>query len=351
VPTLRVADIDIYYEIEGEGEPLLFIHGLGSSTRDWQRQTAAFRLDYRVITFDLRGHGNSDKPPGPYSIPLFAADTVALMRALDIDSAHVVGMSLGGMIAFQLAVSAPDLVRSLVIVNAAPEFFLGTFPDNLWLLQRQTMVRAMGMRRFGDVLSRQLFPKLGQRLLRREMVERFAQNDPRAYLAALRAGTEGWSVAAHLQDLKCPTLVIAASRDYTPVELKAAYVAKIPNAELVVIRNSRHATPTDQPTAFNKAVRTFLAARREGSHDATDQPPTFWFPVKKYGWGWGLPVRWQGWLVFVGYCALLFAGVQERQVLSDSYGLALYVALLTAVLVGVVAAKGERPIAWRWGRK
>ena len=79
--------------------------------------------------------------------------------------------------------------------------------------------------------------------------------------------------------------------------------------------------------------------------------PTFWFPAKRYGWGWGLPVRWQGWLVFVGYLGLVYAGIAYFRPRQAALSFLLYVAVLTAVLIVIVALKGERPVRWRWGRQ
>jgi hypothetical protein len=79
--------------------------------------------------------------------------------------------------------------------------------------------------------------------------------------------------------------------------------------------------------------------------------PSFWFPVKRYGWGWGLPVRWQGWVVFALYALLLYAGIYYLEPRRDIVGLLIYLAALTALLVVVVVAKGERPVGWRWGNK
>ena len=110
MPKVHVNDIALYYEIAGQGQPVLLIHGLGSSTRDWEYQTTAFSTHYRVVALDVRGHGQSDKPPGPYSIPLFTSDTAELMRSLELGPSHIVGISMGGMIAFQLAIDTPDLV-------------------------------------------------------------------------------------------------------------------------------------------------------------------------------------------------------------------------------------------------
>jgi hypothetical protein len=79
--------------------------------------------------------------------------------------------------------------------------------------------------------------------------------------------------------------------------------------------------------------------------------PTFWFPVKRYGWGWGLPVRWQGWVVFIAYLALLYGGIAYFKPQRDVVGLSVYILALTAGLVVVVALKGERPVGWRWGKR
>jgi len=258
VPKIRSRDIDLYYETIGQGQPILFIHGLGSSTRDWELQVAFFSNQYRTVTCDVRGHGKSGKPPGPYSIPQFAADMAGLIQALGIAPTHVVGISLGGMIALQLAVDAPDLVRSLVIVNAAPEFVVRTFQDRLQVWQRQLIVRLLGMRRMAEVLSKRLFPKPEQADLRQVFVDRWAENDPRAYREAMQA-IVGWSVTDRLSTVSCPTLVIAADQDYTPVAVKEAYVAQMPRAELVVIEDSRHATPVERPDQFNETVAAFLS--------------------------------------------------------------------------------------------
>lgn len=110
----------------------------------------------------------------------------------------------------------------------------------------------------GQVLSKRLFPKPEHEELRRVFVERWAENDRRAYSDAMRA-IVGWSVSDRLGDIRSPTLVITADEDYAPVSLKEAYVAKIPQAELVVIADSRHATPAERPEQFNEALMAFLS--------------------------------------------------------------------------------------------
>lgn len=257
MPRLPLPDISLYYEVAGQGDPIVFIHGLGSSARDWEYQVPFFAPRYRVVVFDVRGHGRSDKPPGPYSVPLFAQDTAALIRALEVAPAHIVGISMGGMIALQLAVDEPALVRSLVVVNSGPELVVRTLQERLQILQRFLIVRLLGMRKMGEVLSKRLFPRPEHAQLRQMFVERWAENDPRAYREAMRA-LVGWSVADRLDAIRCPTLVIASDQDYTPVSLKEAYVARIPNAELVVISDAHHAVSAERPEEFNQVLLDFL---------------------------------------------------------------------------------------------
>jgi len=108
------------------------------------------------------------------------------------------------------------------------------------------------------VLGKRLFPRPEHEELRRLFVERWAENDKRAYLDSLRA-IVGWSVTDRLGTISCPTLVVAADEDYTPVSVKEAYVAEIPQAELVIIPDSRHATPAERPEQFNEVLMAFLS--------------------------------------------------------------------------------------------
>ena len=170
---IRVGELVFYYEQLGQGEPLLLLHGLGSSTQDWQMQMEPFARQRRVIALDLRGHGRSAKPPGPYSIPMFAGDVSAFMHTLNLPPAHVVGLSLGGMIAFQLTLDTPELVRSLTIVNSVPKLVPRTLADKWPLWRRAAIVEVMGMRRMGVFLAARLFPKPEQREWREMMAARW----------------------------------------------------------------------------------------------------------------------------------------------------------------------------------
>jgi 3-oxoadipate enol-lactonase len=251
----------LYYETAGQGAPLLLLHGLGSSARDWEYQVRFFAQRYRVLIPELRGHGRSEKPPGPYSMPLFASDIADLIESLGIAPPHVVGLSLGGFVAFQLAVDYPELIRSLVVVNSAPGLPRERLRDRSQLASalvvRRLIVRLFGMRTLGRFLGRKLFPRPEQAALKRAFIERWAENNPDAYLASL-ATVSGWSVEDRLDSIACPVCVIAGEYDFIPLKVKQSCADRVPNGELIVIPASGHFTPMDNPDELNRTVMSFL---------------------------------------------------------------------------------------------
>ena len=257
MPYVQINGIKTEYDLYGEGPPLLLIHGLGSSGRDWEMQIDAFSEYFQVVVYDVRGHGKSEKPPGPYSVPLFAEDCAELLKVLGFDRVHVVGISMGGMIALQLAADYPEMVQDLVIINSGPDLVVRSIKDLILLWQRLIIVKLLGMRKMGEVLSKRLFPKPDQEDLREIFVERWAENDPRAYNLTLK-GLVGWSVVEKLSSINCPTLVVAADLDYTPLDVKTAMVEQIPNAQLAVMKDAHHAAPMEYPEQFNQILRNFL---------------------------------------------------------------------------------------------
>lgn len=247
----------LHYEDYGHGTPVLLIHGLGSSTLDWEFQIPVLSARYRVLALDVRGHGRSDKPRERYRMVDFADDVAALIEHLQLPPVHLVGISMGGMIGFQLGVDQPHLLRSLTIVNSAPEVKAHNLRERLEIAKRWLLARLLPLETLAKALGKLLFPRPEQAELRHKVEQRWPRNDKRAYLASLDA-IIGWGVRERLQRITCPTLVISADRDYTPIEHKQAYVTELPDARLQVIDNSRHATPLDQPQRFNTVLLDFL---------------------------------------------------------------------------------------------
>jgi 3-oxoadipate enol-lactonase len=260
MPVIDREGLDIYYEEFGQGRPLLLIHGLGSSSRDWELQIPEFEQHFRVIAMDLRGHGRSAKPPGPYSMRQFAGDAVQVLRAVGAVPAQVLGISLGGMVAFQLALDHPDLLDKLVIVNSVPELRPRNLADRLAFWQRLLIIRLSGMEKMGEVLAERFLPRPEQKALREIFVRRWSENDKAAYLASLKSAF-GWSIQERLDEIKAPTLVIGAEEDYFPTALKRDYTGLMPDATLIVVPDSRHALPAEKPDEFNRLVLDFLTSR------------------------------------------------------------------------------------------
>ena len=258
MPTLSLADCELHYEDHGTGEPLLLLHGLGGSGRDWAPQITRFAATHRVLVCDVCGHGKSSKPPGPYSIAGFGRHAAELLRRVASGPAHVVGLSMGGMIAFQLAVDAPELVRSLVIVNSGPELVPRNLQERWALWMRVMTVRWLGLPKMAAVLAPRLFPGPELAAERQAFVEQFVANDPVAYLAALKA-LIGWRVTDRIGGIRAPTLVVASELDYTPASRKEEYARRMPNARLVVVPDAHHALPMELPDRFDRVLASWLS--------------------------------------------------------------------------------------------
>jgi len=259
MPEAIANQTSIHYEIIGSGPPLLLLHGLGSSGRDWEKQIDRFSDDYTVITIDFRGHGQSEKPPGPYSVQVFADDVAEVLKEVDLAPVAVVGLSLGGMVGFQLAADHPELVAELVIVNALPEFELETFRQRLEIAVRKVILRFMGMRKMGEVLAGRLFTDEDMAQQRATMVERWAENDKRAYRDSFEAILDWEGVTEAMSRFEKPMLMVASDQDYITVEAKQPFVDAMPFAEMVVIENAHHAVPTERPEQFNEVLADFLS--------------------------------------------------------------------------------------------
>lgn len=244
--------------------PVVMLHGLGSRGRDWVLQIETMRDRYRVVTVDLRGHGDSAMRPGWPKITDMAADVTHLLGEINGGEYHLVGLSLGGAVALQLAVDRPELVRSLTIVNAAATLRPGLrrFPS---MLVRLLLLLTGQMDALGQWVARGLFPRVDQSELRRLAAERLAQTSRTDYLKAIVAILR-FDLRHRVHAIAAPTLILAGELDKTiPLRSKRALAGSIPCARLEVIARSGHATPLDAPERFNALLLGFLAEQAAGS--------------------------------------------------------------------------------------
>ena len=253
----------IKYELDGDAgaPPLLLINSIGSTREMWTRQMDAFRAAFRVIRYDARGHGTSSVPRGPYTLDQLGGDALAVLDHAGVSSAHVCGISLGGITAQWLALSAPRRVRGLVLANTAAR--IGTVES--WT-ERIGLVHQKGMSAVADLAMERWFtPSFRQRDPETVRVFRtMVQNcPPDGYLgccAALRDADLRDEVSA----ITAPTLLIASTADTaTPVEGLEFLRERMRTSELVTL-DSAHLSNVECAAEFTAVVLDFLKAYSEG---------------------------------------------------------------------------------------
>ncbi len=248
---IQLGDCCFHVQVEGpaQGEAVLLMHTLGSALPIWEPQAAALaRRGHRVVRMDIRGHGLTEAPEGPYTMQQLARDGLALLDALGIRHAHVGGISIGGRIALGIAALAPDRVLSLLPCDTALEFK----PESTWE-ERIASVRANGLAPAAETsLGRWVLDKslASSRGLRRLLLA----TDPVGWLGCAHA-LRDCSAAEVVGKITCPATVIVGDRDEsTPVAAAEAIVAAIPGARLVVIPEAAHIPSLEREPAFTRAV-------------------------------------------------------------------------------------------------
>ncbi len=237
--------------------PIVFLHGMGSNGRDWKYQIEHFREHSPVVTIDLRGHGNSAGHDGEFSIPQFRDDVVYTLDHLGIQQAHLVGLSLGGAVAADVGLEYPGRVASLTLVNAPMELKPHSLKDFVMGVQRLSMALFCSRAYLAKVMGAKLFPKPEQESLRQSLADSFEELHRWAYIRTLFSLAR-LNLRDRLEELRMPTLVISGDRDYWPVAEKQADAQRIPQGSFVLIEDSGHATPADQPARFNDQLANFL---------------------------------------------------------------------------------------------
>ncbi|MGH7305989.1 MAG: alpha/beta fold hydrolase [Candidatus Rokuibacteriota bacterium] len=263
MPRVRVGDIEMYYQDVGSGEPLVLIMGFGGDQTAWAFQMADFAARYRVIAFDNRGVGQSDAPDRPYTTRMMAGDALGLMDALGVDSAHVLGVSMGGMIAQELVLARPDRVRSLHLACTfgRPDAYMLAL-NSAWRemrigLGRESTVRTLGLWLFSPRTYAER-PELVEALLQTSLTN----PNPQSVTGFLR---QGEAVAAHdaldrLGAIRCPTLVSVAEDDIlVPPRFARELAARIPGAELRTVPAAGHGFFLERPDVFNELSLDFIA--------------------------------------------------------------------------------------------
>ena len=266
--TIQIGGLTVAVTDVGSGPPVVLLHGLGCGRRMWFHQIRMLRRRFRVIAYDLRGHGQSDAPAAAtdYSAAHLARDFIGVLDALKIERTAVVGFSLGGGPALALAAGKPERVSRLVLAD------VGAGADD--------PVKVEGLARRWVALIRQgAVDALVCEMLRSELFKHYARANARRreHMASLIRATslDGlrfslseivvkrkslFRVTSVLQSIRAPTLVLVGDQDYMCTKSSRLLAQAIPGATLKAIKNSGHMTPLEQPAAFSAAVLEFLGA-------------------------------------------------------------------------------------------
>lgn len=251
--------VHLHYEESGQGTPVVLTHGLGDDLHYWDATATALAPHHRVVRWDVRGSGKSEKPAGPYSAELFADDLAQLLDRLRIDRAHLLGISMGGVITQSFALRHPGRVTSLVLVSTSSE--VGPQATANWQRLADRIERQGFDPRTADA-SRSVAPEFAAR--HPEILEQLKQqtlgNQPQAYAAAARA-MSNYNFTTQLRAVTAPTLIVQGLDDQlTPpggaVKLRRA----LPRAHLLMIPGVGHNLPIEQPVTFHAAISAFLGA-------------------------------------------------------------------------------------------
>ena len=253
-----------YYEIVGQGRPLVMIRGVGSNTDHWYEQVPVLSRRFQLLVFDNRGIARSSDPGGPFSIRDMADDTIALMEATGLKKAHVLGYSMGGMIAQEMALNYPQKIDGLILVatDCGISLRIKAPPEASRLFSE--MVR-LGTKEAKLAAERCLFaeqtfenhPQIIQRYA--DVSQRYPA--PQELLARQWAAVTQHDACARLQHVSSPTLAITGSEDVLIPPQNAKLLAeKIPDAQMISINGGGHLFLIEQPRQFNEAVIGFLEA-------------------------------------------------------------------------------------------
>jgi 3-oxoadipate enol-lactonase len=265
MPFVENQGAKIYWDEQGSGEPILLIMGLSYPSYMWHRSRPVLAQRYRTIAFDNRGVGQSDVPPGAYSMALMASDAAAVLDAAGVRDAHVFGVSMGGMIAQEFALQYPERVRSLVLACTASGGPHAVRADAtaMQVLMRQGMTP--------EEASAAIIPFIYHPATPRERIDEDMAirmkwyPTPQGYFGQLQ-GILAWEAYSRLAQITAPTLVVHGEMDLLVPCANARLIAeRIPGAKLILIPNASHIFETDQPGAANPTILEFLAA--SNGHD------------------------------------------------------------------------------------
>ncbi|KKK42209.1 MAG: Soluble epoxide hydrolase [Candidatus Lokiarchaeum sp. GC14_75] len=274
MPKANVNGIKISYKVKGEGYPLIFIHGFGSKKESFRAQVPILSEKFKVIYFDSRGAGKSERPNLPYSMNMFVEDIKGLMEYLKIKKTHLLGFSAGGMVAQNFVIKYPDMVNKLILINTLPKI-PGNYDPEPYI---QTRIKGLELRvqdpekAFWESTKLGFYPEFREKMKENpkkkffglwsveDLIEYYKTNPP----TPLDIRNIAYSFKTHdtlerLSEIKNETLLLTASHDMLVPQARMFEIHKlIPNSTIKVMEKAGHESPKSKAPEVNQAILNFL---------------------------------------------------------------------------------------------
>ncbi|MBI4641000.1 MAG: alpha/beta hydrolase [Candidatus Tectomicrobia bacterium] len=260
---VKVNGIELYYEVHGEGDPFVLIHGADATLKNWGKQVSLFSKKNKLILYDNRGFGRSETPEKGYSRDIYADDLHGLLRYLGINKAAILGYSMGGGTALSFTLKYQEMVKALILVDTGTGGFAMDEERRKRMLTSMELAKTKGMEEVFDLTMNVFSPDFLKN--HPEEVSRyralFAENSAEAYVRRAQESLDNpnppQDLAPRLSENKVPTLLIFGELD-TAFPNADLFKMGIPHAQLLTIPNCGHATYFEQPDLFNETVLKFL---------------------------------------------------------------------------------------------
>jgi len=243
--------------VAGSGSLMLFLHGIRGNRGNWAAQIETFSKRYRAAAWDARGYGDSDDYAGPLQFDHFSGDVLRVIEHFGVKKAHLVGLSMGGRIARNVALRFPERLRSLTLVNTTPGFDAMSMDEvRRFVTERKTQTPDSVRKLLGSRARPSAFAALW------ESVSTMREESYRKTLEASVAQDRG----APIENIRVPTLVVSGDEDTVyPPELARDVARRIPNAELVMIKGAGHLVNLERPGRFNEVLMDFIERQERKS--------------------------------------------------------------------------------------
>ncbi|WEG18879.1 alpha/beta hydrolase [Alkalihalophilus pseudofirmus] len=254
MPKCIINNTEIYYEVVGEGEPIVFTHGASWNHKQWKQQVDIFSKSYKTIIWDVRGHGYSSLPPGKVDSEDFSKDLIGLLNHLKIKKANLCGLSMGGHISLQTAIRFPEFVKSLILIGTPFTMNFNWYekmfvPINRW--------------------SNRLIPITISAKLQARSLSKFNSNNKQYIEDAVSSMSYNnwvriWNTVTRmdssddLDKVTCPTLILHGDNDTMTKSQQGYMNNRIKGSQLFVIDNAHHATNLDNPEQVNQHIHQFI---------------------------------------------------------------------------------------------